>query len=383
MNAARGLFLANTPLIVLEAAGLARRCGGRAQLVLSADFDLAPRLAALLQRWPDSPFEAIHLLPGRHTEHALGAGHARRGVRGFLHRIAVKRDLRRETLAALARIDADFRPEAVWTGNDRKVETQYALHLASERTGTRAGHYLDDGLHTYLGRVRVRPWERRKDWLVKRLTYGRWWHLSSQSGTSPWIATQWLAFPAEGVDQDPRRTRETLRPEWFSGRPFLRLAALAAREFDVDRAALRACALVAVLPHSNQLQANPALGTALRQLVADVAARGERMAVKYHPREREADPAALLASGEALALPGTLPMELLLPLLRPGATLAGEASTALLAARWLRPDLRVLDLGLGRGEYLERSRELLRAHGVESLGGDLAALAPTARAPAP
>lgn len=371
----RHLFMANTPSIVLEAAGLARRQGGRAQLVLSADFDLAPRLARLLERWRDNPFEAIHLLPGRQTEHERGARHDRRGLGGLLHRVRVKRDLRRQTLAMLAALDADFRPDTVWIGNDRKVETQYALHLASARAGTRAGNYMDDGLHTYLGRARVRPWARRKDWLVKRLTYGSWWFNTSQSGTTPWIATQWLAFPGEGVDRDPARARETLRPEWFQDRAFLRLAALASREFAVDRPGLRGCEAVLVLPHSNQLRANPALVDALRDLVARVAARGARVAVKYHPREREPDPAGLLVGGRALALPGTVPMELLLPLLPAGATLAGEASTALLAAHWLRPDLRVLDLGVGRGEFLARSRSLLHAHGVPSLGGDPAALA--------
>lgn len=365
---ARALFLANTPLIVLAAAGLARHVGGRAQLVLSADFALAPRLAALLQRWPDNPFEAIHLLPGRQTEHERGAGNDARGVRRFLHRIRVKRDLRRGTLAALERIDADFRPDTVWMGNDRKVETQYALHLASTRTGTRPGQYIDDGLHTYLGRPRVRPWARRKDWLVKRLTYGRWWHLSSQSGTSPWIAAQWVAFPAQGVDQDPARARVTLQRAWFGGRPFLRLAALAAREFAVDRAALRRCAAVFVLPHSNLLRASMGLRDALRDAVQALHARGQRVAVKYHPREREPDPAGLLADGDCLALPTTLPMELLLPLLPPGATLAGEASTALLAACWLRPDLHVVDLGLAHGEYAAKSRAFLQGHGVA--GGD-------------
>jgi hypothetical protein len=368
----RQLFLANTPLIVLEAAGLAHHAGGDAQLVLSADFDLAPRLAALIGRWPDNPFAAIHLLPGRQTEHERGATHARRGLGGLLHRVRVKRELRRQTLATLERIDAAFRPVAVWIGNDRKVETQYALHLASGRAGRGVGQYVDDGLHTYLGRARVRPWARRKDWLAKRLAYGAWWHNTSQSGTTPWIATQWLAFPAEAVDQAPGRARVALQRSWFAGRPFLRLAALAAREFGVDRAALRRCGIVLVLPHSNLLRANPALGEALR---AFVAAAPRPVAVKYHPREREPDPAGLLVGGRALALPAALPMELLLPLLPPGAALAGEASTALLAAAWLRPDLRVADLGLGRGEFLERSRALLAAHGVARLDGDLAALA--------
>ena len=42
--------------------------------------------------------------------------------------------------------------------------------------------------------------------------------------------------------------------------------------------------------------------------------------------------------------PALLPMKLLLTLLRPGTTLVGDGSTALLAAQWLRPDLRVSDL---------------------------------------
>jgi hypothetical protein len=373
--AERHLFLANTPLIALASAGLARHAGGRAQLVLSADFDLAPRLAALLWRWPDNPFETITGLPGRHDEHVRGAGGSDRGALRLVHRVRVKRALRGQTLAALRELDANFAPDAVWTGNDRKVETQFALHLASERLGRRAGQYVDDGLHTYLGRQRVRPWARRKDWVVKRLTYGGWWHNTSQSGTTPWMARQWLAFPEEGVDRDPVRERIALQRAWFGGRPFLRLAALAAREFGVDRAALRGCAGVLVLPHSNLLRATPALGEALRALVANAAARGLRVAVKYHPREMTADAAGLLTAGHALELPGTLPMELLLPLLPPGARLAGEASTALLAARWLRPDLRVLDLGLGRGAYQQRARAFLAAHGVTALDGSPGALA--------
>lgn len=370
----RGLYLASTPLIALAAAGAALEQGARAQLVLIEDFDLAGRLAGLLQRWRDCPFEAIHRLPGRYTEHQRGAGDDRHGAGDFLHRVAVKRDLRRQTLATLQRIDQDFAPDSVWVGNDRKVETQYALHLASQRQSERPGRYLDDGLYTYLGDVRQRPLIRRIDWLVKRLGYGRWWHRADQSGTSPWIAESWLAFPAEALDQDPVRQRRQLPPSWFQGRAFLRLSALAAREFAVDRQALRQCAVVLVLPHSNQLRANPALAAALAELVRDCGERQQRVAVKYHPREVDADPAGLLANGNAVSLPSLLPMELLLPLMAPRALLAGEGSTALLAALWLRPDLRVIDLGISRGGYAARAREFFARHGIPSANGDLRAL---------
>ena len=371
----RGLYLASTPLIALAAAGAALAQRDRAQLVLIEDFDLAPRLTDLVQRWPDCPFETIHRLPGRFTEHQRGAGDDRHGVGDFLHRIRVKRDLRRQTLADLRRVDAGFVPDSVWVGNDRKVETQLALHLASTRLQTPAGRYLDDGLYTYLGDVRQRPLVRRIDWLAKRLMYGRWWHRADQAGTSPWIAESWLAFPEQSLDQDPRRRRRQLPPAWYSGPAFLRLSALAAREFAVNRAGLRHCAIVLVLPHSNQLRANPALAGALSALVD--AARKARLtlAIKYHPREVHPDPAGLLAGTGVIALPALLPMELLLPLLPAGALLAGEGSTALLAARWLRPDLRVFDLGISPDGYAARARRFFARHGIASVNGDLLALA--------
>lgn len=365
------LYLASTPMIALESAGAALARGGRAQLVLIEDFDLAEQLAELLQCWSDNPFEAIHRLPGRHTEHMLGAGDNHHGVADFLHRMGVKRALRRQTLAAIRRIDTEFAPDSVWVGNDRKVETQYALHLASQRLADRPGRYLDDGLYSYLGDVRQRPLIRRIDWLVKRLTYGSWWHRGEQAGTSPWIAESWFAFPDQAIDQDLCRRHRELPANWFTGRPFLRLSALAAKQFAVDRDGLRRCESVLVLPHSNQFLANPALAGSLRAFIDAAGARGHRVAIKYHPRESQPDPAALLADSNVLALPMLLPMELLLPLLPFGAVLTGEGSTALLAASWLRPDLKVFDLGWSRGGYAARAAKLFARNGIAKFDADL------------
>jgi hypothetical protein len=376
----RNLFLANTPLIVLEAAAAARAQGRRAQLVLLEDFDLAGRLAALLRRWRDNPFEDIVRLPGRHEEHRRGPG-AQRGPGALLRRIAVKRDIRHDTFAVLRELDAHFQPDAVWVGNDKKVETQYALHLASRRTGARAGRYLDDGLHTYLGRYRERPLVRRVDELVKRIGYGRWFRWVPQIGTSPWIDEAWLAFPDEAVDQDPARLRRELPRAWFAGRDFRRLAVLAAREFGVDREALRGCSAIVLLPHSKLLRGNEALLLTLRRMMASAEACGRCVALKYHPREREDDPFGLLEDGDALVLPKLLPMELMVPLLPPGALLAGEGTTAILAAHWLRPDLAVRDLGSARGDYAQRARALFQRHGIQLL--DETALAAGAAALAP
>lgn len=368
------LFMASTPMIVLSCAAAARAQGGRARLVLLEDFDLAERLQALLEGWRDNPFEQILRLPGRHTEHLRGAHDRGRGVRHFLHRAQVKRNLRRETLSALQALDADFPAAQVWLGNDRKVETQLMLHRISTRTGTAAGHYLDDGLYTYLGDVRQRPWTRRLDAMVKQRIYGRWWQRVDHAGTSRWIADAWLAFPALAPQPPYHADRIRQLPRsWFANRAFLRLSLDAARAFGVDRAGLRDCDAVWVLPHSNQLRDDPAFAQALRRAVADAAARGSRIALKYHPRETDPDPGQLLQAGAGCVLPALVPMELLLPLLPGNAQLLGEGSTALLAAHWLRPDLQVADLGLARGGYATRARALFARAGIGSLAEHAAA----------
>jgi hypothetical protein len=370
----RALYLASTPMIALLAAAVARQRPGPHRLVLIEDFAQADRFAALLQRWRDCPFDAIERLPGRYTEHQRGSGDHPRGLAQAWHRARVKRELRRGTLARLAALDAGFAPAQVWVGNDRKVETQYALHLACRRTGSMVGHYLDDGLYTYLGDVRNRPLVRRLDRLVKRMSYGRWWHYADQSGTSPWIGTAWLAFPELARDQSPRRVRRALDPAWLQTRAFARLGLLAAREFGLDRHRLTGARLVLVLPHSNQFALNGGLVEGLRALVGHAADRGLPVALKYHPRERESDPGGLRREGTTIELPPLLPMELLLMLLAPGTVLVGEGSTALLAGHWLRPDLRVFDLGFSRDGYAARARTLFAGLGLASLDGQPAGL---------
>ena len=102
----RNLFLANTPLSLLQAAAAARHQGTRAQLVLLDDFELAARFAAVLRRWRDNPFEAIVRLPGGHEALRRGPG-AQRGPAALVRRISSKLDVRREALAP-ACYRADF-----------------------------------------------------------------------------------------------------------------------------------------------------------------------------------------------------------------------------------------------------------------------------------
>jgi hypothetical protein len=352
------LYLASTPLTALLAAAVARAQQAPARLVLVEDYADAARWARLLGRWRDTPFQQIDLVAGRATEARAATGDT--ASAGRLARERRKRMLRLEALARLAAIDADLRPARVLVGNDRRPETQYALELAARRNGGPCGVYLDDGLFTYVGDAHARPWARALiDTPLKKLAWGRWWQGAAQAGTTRWITQAWLAWPALARDRDPARIRHALPRAWCVDRAMARLARDAAREFLGSGARPRQRLLLA-LPHTRVLDdAAPRL----RELVAALAARGSGCAVKYHPREIEEDPAGLVARGATL-LPAGIALELLAARLPRGATLAGEASTALAAARWLRPDLRVLDLGFSGHAFAARARAFLAGIGV-------------------
>lgn len=330
------LFMASTPMMALACAGAALAHGGRSELVLIGDFPGLRRLQALLAGWRDLPFQAVHRLPGRQLEQRV----ARRG--GL--RLACKQRLRRHTLPALRRLDDRLQPDEIWLGNDRKPETQLALHLASRRLGRPAGQYLDDGLYSYLGDVRQRPLARRIDTLAKRLSYGHWWQRAGHAGGSRWMARHWLALPGQATAYPPAGLRGLPR-RWYDNRAMRRLALAGLRQFGLCRQQLQDLDAVLILPCSDRWPDARHWQRRVGEALRTVHRPGRRLAIKFHPRQNRADLAGIDAAGITV-LPALLPLELLLPVLPAQVRLLGEGTSALLGAHWLRPELAVAVLAM-------------------------------------
>lgn len=358
------LALASTPLAALLCAGAAYGQKQSAELVLIEDFDNIQAIQTLFESWPGSPFSAIHCLPGRHTERQRGVLEQttqRRGLGSLIHRAKTKASIHRNNLAELDKVLKRLQPTQVWLCNDRKVETQYVLDQVQTRTGEPSGHYLDDGLYTYLGDVRQRPLTRRVDWLIKRLTFGRYWQRVAHAGTSRYIKQAWLAFPAHAPNV--YSAIQPLPLAWFTHEGMTSLCRLAWQQHGLDVAQLANIDALFLLPHSNQWRATPALKDKLIAAVRTRLAMGHSVAVKYHPREVEDDALSLADSG-ASVLPKTLAAELFLPALSSDALLLGEGSTALLAAKWLKPAMHVRTLGAASGGYAQRAQSLFHKMGI-------------------
>lgn len=64
----------------------------------------------------------------------------------------------------------------IYTGTDRNIEFQYAMHYSTQKNKSTKGIYLDEGTQTYLGHKHMHKLQHKViDPLLKKLVYGCWW----------------------------------------------------------------------------------------------------------------------------------------------------------------------------------------------------------------
>ncbi len=312
---AKHLFMASTPFNVLTAAMVAFELpqGDVAELGLIDQTSTTTTFREALLSWQNSPFANIRLL----SEKASGKGKRRQRLQGF-RRI-------RQCLQEL-------QPEWIYTGNDRRIEFQFSMAHSNAR-----GVYLDDGTYSYLGRKTHWLKDRVLDNIAKKVAYGRWWKQPPAIGASAWIDHSILAFPNSALPILKNKTCKPL-PNNLQRPEFAQLAQICLGEQPMTLGTLDGLLL---LPHSSVMSdQQQALGQWLDSCGADIA-------YKHHPRTSSELQSADMAvrhwqlPARAWAVPAAIPMEMLLPLLPQHCKISGDVSTALLTAKWLRPELDV------------------------------------------
>lgn len=259
-------------------------------------------------------------------------------------------DRKRERATLFRQIDrwlVSFDIQAVAAGSDRRVEFQYAR---SRRESEAAGIYLDDGLYTYMGRP-WRPVKDRLDGLLKKLVYGSWWTTPRTLGSSHWIDEAWVFMPDEVHPLLREKKLRQIPADWFNN-PLLRHfgeAVLQRLAAPVEK--ISSASQLLLLTHPNNADKIPGYQTRIMRLLE--ATDGEATVAKYHPRVGNGDPFGVLEKGVSALVPAQAAFEFLLPLLPVGSRVVGDVSTALLTARWLRPDLDIVAM-LGSLSELER-----------------------------
>ena len=322
-------FFISSPLHVLMAANVSLQNpqNDKKAAVVSKSPAAGARTAELLRRFPDLFGGVLDLSAGR--------------------------------AAALAALRAEFSrpgPARLFAGNDRRIEFQYAMHLASRGGQTPEGIYLDEGAVTYVGHKSMfRIAHRFLDPAFKKIRYGFWYRPALTTGTSAWIQTACVAFPDLVHPLLKTKRIVAIDPAPFKLPRFKDLACAMLAGHDDYRDRLRGIGAVLTLPHEAAYLHRP---EPYREIFRQLQARfpASEIAIKPHPRI--AQPAVLpeLFPG-ALQLDHAVGMEALLPLLKDDCVVVGDVSSTLLTTRWLRPDLPVVALS-GQAEPPQVLRRL-------------------------
>lgn len=280
-------------------------------------------LLDIVRQWQDSPFRSVHMFHGRFP--------------GLLS----KRRKRKQLFANIKSNLESLRPANIFVGNDRRIEFQFAMKTAEELGCTPHGHYMDEGIFTYLGRkassslsdVIIDNW-------AKKIGYGMWWKNPPTIGGSDWISYVHTAFPELIHPLLKRKKVIPLSAERFTDRAMLSLSSTIMAAADFDEKSLLSLDMLFTLPHESLFDHDPSYKDLILDIIHQQTQQGKRVAVKYHPRNSGPDILNLKESGVQL-IPAQISFEALLPLLPDQCEVWGDLSSTLLIARWLRPALQV------------------------------------------
>lgn len=300
----------------------------------------------ILNSWDSCPFESISLFY-RPVKQSVS-----------------KYKSRREAFKALERLVQQLKPKHLFTGNDRRVEFQYCMHVAKDRGCNPIGYYMDEGMFTYIGRKASKKFkEKVLDNCIKKLAYGSWWKHPATVGASGWVQTVYVSYP--DIIHPLLKTKhiEHLTLKYWQSTLLIHFCDLLVNT--IGRPAnLANYDLLITLPHESIINANNSYKEQIKKNITLHAKAGAFIGIKYHPRDNNKD---LLQLGELEAvelISRELPFEALLPMVKPGAKIIGDFSTTLISTRLLRPDLIAEAINHGEKKETAEFIELYKNIGI-------------------
>ncbi|WP_417226716.1 polysialyltransferase family glycosyltransferase [Amphritea sp.] len=280
-----------------------------------------PQIVTLVQQWKLSPFAEQHLFFGR--------------LKGGLSKLKKRRRLFHNLKALIERLA----PDHLFVGNDRRIEFQYAMHIASSQGKTVTGHYMDEGTFTYVGReASSGVGDVIVDNLLKKMFYGLWWRNPVTVGASGWINEIHVAFPELIDSRLHAKEKHCLSAASFQADALQQLSQMMLQVNGVTKEQIHGLDVLITLPHESLFEKNTGYRDKILALIDGLEGS---IAVKYHPRNSGEDALNLQPLGIKL-LPSSISYEAILPLLSSDVTVVGDVSSTLLLTRWLRPEIKTV-----------------------------------------
>jgi hypothetical protein len=317
------VYFASTILHLYAASVIAaERSNEQAHLVfIDQPEDVEFPLFNIVQQWQQSPFASVQLFHGC--------------FKGLVNKLKQRKHL----FAQLENVIRDLRPENIFVGNDRRIEFQFSMHIATSIECQPNGHYMDEGTYTYLGReASSQIGDILIDNLAKKLSYGFWWKNPPTIGGSDWIQTIHVAFPEHVHPLLKNKPCQQLNPEGFTSPALLALSSQLMQHYGFESQQLTQLDVLFTLPHESLFEKNQGYKQAVLGEIRRLQQEGKQVAAKYHPRNSGPDVLELQKDGVML-LPAGISFEAMLPHFDQQTEIWGDVSSTLLIARWLRKEL--------------------------------------------
>ncbi len=251
-----------------------------------------------------------------------------------------KRRSKSQAFSEIRSLVENLHPERIFTGSDRHVEFQYAMHTARRLKFKTQGCYLDDGSSSYVNARYLHFWrsltDLTVDHLLKKCFYGTWFHKHLLYGGTKWVSECYLNFPQfapEALKQQKKIIG--LAASTYTNEAFRKSTM---RFFPSGDAALKTALsqqydAFLVLPHSRFVNQYFKNADAYNRIVDEYLKSFTTVAVKYHPRE---DQRYFTSHADITELPAELPAEIIFSWLK-AEMVVGDLSSAVLSALWLLP----------------------------------------------
>ena len=131
---------------------------------------------------------------------------------------------RKLRFAEIEKVIISTPPNRIFTGSDRRMEFQFAMHKARQVNAEVEGIYIDDGTVSYLGHKSINSiFHKTIDPLLKKIVYGAWWKNALTTGSSSWISKAYLAVPKDAHPLLQTKELIPLEQDVFSTDEFLKV----------------------------------------------------------------------------------------------------------------------------------------------------------------
>jgi len=266
---------------------------------------------------------------------------------------------RKKCFSLVEKILNDTPADQIFTGNDARVEFQYAMYVAKQYNNEVTGIYFDDGLGSYLPHRSMSSFTRKYiETFIKKITYGSWWKSPLSLGGSEWVSQAYLAYPNLAHPFLANKKLHKIDDSIFESPDFIGISdGILQKQTNNSKVNFTNIKLVICLTHETIYLDYEQTLLQLNTLFKDKFLPDE-IAIKAHPRSKLIAPIRQ-AFPHATLLPNKVGLELFLPHINNNTLIVGDISTTLLTSKWLKPNVQV--------GYFEAETKPIDSAGLTSL----------------